>query len=48
MALAQRQAMYYILTGDTFDGKTAADLGLVNFAVPESDLAARPRLSQKS
>ena len=41
MALAQRQAMYYILTGDTFDGKTAADIGLVNFAVPKSDLTAR-------
>ncbi len=41
MALAQRDALYYILTGDTFDGKRAAEIGLVNFAVPRSDLEAR-------
>ena len=41
MALAQRNAVYYILTGDTFDGKRAADIGLVNFAVPAAELKQR-------
>jgi trans-feruloyl-CoA hydratase/vanillin synthase len=41
MVLSQRAALYYILTGDTFDGRTAADIGLVNFAVPASELKAR-------
>jgi feruloyl-CoA hydratase/lyase len=41
MALAQRNALYYILTGDTFDGKRAADIGLVNFAVPGAELKQR-------
>ena len=41
MALAQRNAMYYILTGDTFDGKRAAEIGLVNFSVPRAELEAR-------
>jgi trans-feruloyl-CoA hydratase/vanillin synthase len=31
MALAQRNALYYIMTGDNFDGKRAAEIGLVNF-----------------
>ncbi|HYU21155.1 MAG TPA: p-hydroxycinnamoyl CoA hydratase/lyase [Chloroflexota bacterium] len=33
-ALSLRDAMYYILTGDPFDGKQAAEMRLVNFAVP--------------
>ena len=33
-----RDALYYILTGKTFDGKKAAKLGLVNESVPLSDL----------
>ena len=41
MALAQRNALYYILTGDTFDGKRAEQIGLVNFAVPKAELEAR-------
>jgi trans-feruloyl-CoA hydratase/vanillin synthase len=41
MALSQRKALYYILTGDTFDGRTAEDIGLVNFAVPKDQLVAR-------
>jgi trans-feruloyl-CoA hydratase/vanillin synthase len=41
MVLAQRAALYYILTGDTFDGRTAAEIGLVNFAVPADQLKAR-------
>ncbi|MGE0630622.1 MAG: p-hydroxycinnamoyl CoA hydratase/lyase [Hyphomicrobiaceae bacterium] len=43
MALAQRNALYYILTGDTFDGKRAEQIGLVNFAVPRSELEARTK-----
>ena len=33
-----REVMYYSLTGDSFDGKRAAEIGLVNFAVPKSKL----------
>jgi trans-feruloyl-CoA hydratase/vanillin synthase len=38
MVLAQRAALYYIMTGDTFDGAKAAELGLVNAAVPAGEL----------
>ncbi len=41
MALSQRKALYYILTGETFNGRTAEDIGLVNFAVPKDQLVAR-------
>jgi trans-feruloyl-CoA hydratase/vanillin synthase len=37
-ALSYRDAMYYIMTGDTFDGKKAAEIKLVNFAVPREKL----------
>lgn len=37
-ALSYRDAMYYILTGDTFDGKRAAEIRLVNYAVPRAKL----------
>ena len=48
MALAQRTALYYILTGDTFDGKRAAEIGLVNFSVPKAELEAKTTaLAQK-
>ena len=47
MALAQRDALYYILTGDTFDGRKAADIGLVNFAVPKAELEARTKALAK-
>ncbi len=43
MALAQRNALYYIMTGDNFDGKRAAEIGLVNFAVPKAELRDRTR-----
>ena len=33
-----RHAMYYAVTGDTFDGKRAVEIGLVNFAVPKAKL----------
>ena len=47
MALAQRTALYYIMTGDTFDGKRAAEIGLVNFAVPKAELRERTRAIAK-
>lgn len=36
--LRWRDVMYYSLTGDAFDGKRAAEIGLVNFAVPKVKL----------
>jgi trans-feruloyl-CoA hydratase/vanillin synthase len=33
-----RHAMYYAVTGDTFDGKRAVEIGLINFAVPKAKL----------
>ena len=41
MALSQRKALYYILTGETFNGRTAEDIGLVNFAVPKDQLVEK-------
>jgi len=34
----QRDALYYIMTGEPFDGRRAAEIGLVNKAVPRSQL----------
>jgi feruloyl-CoA hydratase/lyase len=39
--MGQRATMYYIMTGETFDGRKAAALGLVNEAVPRPELRAR-------
>ena len=39
----QRQAMYYILTGEMLGGQKAAELGLVNESVPLADLRGRVR-----
>jgi trans-feruloyl-CoA hydratase/vanillin synthase len=39
--LSRRDAFYYTLTGETFDGKRAAEIRLVNFAVPRAELRAR-------
>jgi len=36
-----RDAMYYIMTGETFDGRKAAAMGLVNEAVPRAQLRER-------
>jgi feruloyl-CoA hydratase/lyase len=36
--LLPRHAMYYAATGEPFDGKRAAEIGLVNFAVPQAEL----------
>jgi feruloyl-CoA hydratase/lyase len=37
-AMSYRDAMYYIMTGDPFDGKKAAEMKLVNYAVPKEKL----------
>ena len=37
-AMCYRDAMYYIMTGDPFDGKKAAEMKLVNYAVPKEKL----------
>ena len=38
-----REALYYIMTGEVFDGRKAASLGLVNEAVPREVLRTRVR-----
>jgi trans-feruloyl-CoA hydratase/vanillin synthase len=46
--MRQRDALYYIMTGDTFNGSKAAEMGLVNEAVPAEQLRARTKeLAQK-
>ena len=35
-----RNAIYYAVTGDPFNGKKAADIGYVNYSVPKSKLKA--------
>jgi feruloyl-CoA hydratase/lyase len=42
--MGQRDTMYYIMTGETFDGRKAAAMGLVNEAVPRAEL--RPRVEK--
>jgi len=37
----ERDTMYYIMTGETFDGRKAAAMGLVNEAAPGGELRAR-------
>jgi feruloyl-CoA hydratase/lyase len=39
--MSQRDALYYIMTGETFDGRKAAAMKLVNEAVPLKDLRKR-------
>lgn len=39
--LPTRDAMYYIMTGESFDGRKAAELRLVNEAVPLAELRGR-------
>ena len=41
--MSQRNALYYIMTGETFDGKQAAAMGVVNESVPRAKLKARTR-----
>jgi trans-feruloyl-CoA hydratase/vanillin synthase len=43
-----RDGMYYALTGDTFDGKKAKEIGFVNFSYPKKQLRAETvKLAQK-
>jgi feruloyl-CoA hydratase/lyase len=39
--MSQRDALYYIMTGETFGGKRAAEMKLVNESVPLKQLRAR-------
>jgi trans-feruloyl-CoA hydratase/vanillin synthase len=39
--MGARDTMYYIMTGETFDGRKAASMGLVNEAVPRGELHGR-------
>jgi trans-feruloyl-CoA hydratase/vanillin synthase len=39
--ISHRDALYYIMTGETFDGTRAAAMGLVNEAVPRARLRER-------
>jgi feruloyl-CoA hydratase/lyase len=41
--LSLRDAMYYVMTGETFDGKKAAEMRIVNEAVPRAKLRERTR-----
>ena len=41
--LNQADCLYYIMTGEPFDGRKAAAMGLVNEAVPASELRARTK-----
>jgi trans-feruloyl-CoA hydratase/vanillin synthase len=41
--MGDRQALYYVMTGEKFDGKRAQELGLVNEAVPTDKLKERTR-----
>ena len=42
----QRDALYYIMTGETFDGRKAAEMGLVNEAVPRASCASARALAK--
>jgi trans-feruloyl-CoA hydratase/vanillin synthase len=39
-AVGEREALLYVMTGRTFDGRKAAELGLVNWSVPQERLRA--------
>jgi feruloyl-CoA hydratase/lyase len=39
--------MYYVMTGETFDGKQAAQMGIVNESVPRAKLRERTRALAK-
>lgn len=41
--VGHRQALYYIMTGETFTGRQAAEMGLVNRSVPLEDLRETTR-----
>jgi feruloyl-CoA hydratase/lyase len=44
----QRDALYYVMTGETFTGAKAAAMGLVNEAVPKAGLRDRVRALSKT
>ncbi len=47
-AVLLRHAIYYASTGDAFDGKEAARIGIVNFSVPKTRLKAEvTKLAEK-
>jgi len=46
--LSLRDAMYYVMTGETFDGKKAAEMRIVNEAVPRAKLRERTRALAKT
>jgi trans-feruloyl-CoA hydratase/vanillin synthase len=46
--MSERDALYYIMTGETFDGKRAVQMRLVNESVPRKDLEARVRRLAKT
>ncbi len=41
--MGQRDCMYYIMTGELFDGRQARQMGLVNESVPRAQLRERTR-----
>ncbi|MGO8565504.1 enoyl-CoA hydratase-related protein, partial [Rhizobium ruizarguesonis] len=41
--MLHRDALYYIMTGELFGGRKAAEMGLVNEAVPMAELETRVR-----
>jgi trans-feruloyl-CoA hydratase/vanillin synthase len=41
--IGYRKALYYAMTGETFNGKQAAEMGLVNESVPRKKLKAHTR-----
>ncbi|MEJ2590578.1 MAG: p-hydroxycinnamoyl CoA hydratase/lyase [Candidatus Thiodiazotropha sp.] len=42
--MGHRQALYYIMTGEPFDGQQAAEMGLVNKSVPLAQLKEETRI----
>ncbi|GAB3677155.1 p-hydroxycinnamoyl CoA hydratase/lyase [Salinisphaera aquimarina] len=46
--IGHREALYYIMTGETFDGPRAAEMGLVNASVPLAELEDRVRTLAKT
>ena len=43
LKMSDTNGLYYALTGDTFDGVEAAQMGLVKFAVPQAELKEKTR-----
>jgi len=48
LVMNHRKALYYIMSGETFDGKQAEKLGLVTEAVPKAELRERTRKVAKT